>query len=152
MAVNATSVHPVVVFIYDSTTTLPCHAVRANTDGPWSKERVAFCGWQAPLGPVSFLTTPQGGLCHRCAEHCAPHGEGDAVVWRAKEKHADPLAEKLAKKLFEHVGWHLAYGSNQWAVVSDKDKRLWIAIARLAIDSHPVASPPERHGGYLDDD
>lgn len=145
--------HPVVVFIYDATRAhSPCHAVRKNTDGPWSKERVAFCGWQASVGPTGFLTKPEGGLCHRCAEYCSPHGEGDKVVWRAKTEHADPLAERLARKLFEQAGWRVVHGTNQWLGLPLARQLEWIAIARVAIDNHPVAAPVEPPGSYLDDD
>ncbi len=138
--------NPEVVFIYPNEAGAPCHAVRKDVDGPWSNQRVAFCGWQAPVGPVGFITTPQGGLCHRCQTHIVQVGK----TWRSATKHADPVAAGLARILYE--SGLLGDPINKWGNLGALRQKQWIELARLAIDRHPVGRPHSYGDGGYDDD
>lgn len=59
-----------VAFIYASSKPDSlCHAVIKKKDGPWSVNRVGFCGCEPEGGPVGCLDRPDGGLCRTCAEY-----------------------------------------------------------------------------------
>jgi hypothetical protein len=138
-------VNPEVVFIYGSSNHAPCHAVVKRVSGPWSENRVGFCGTVPAVGPIPWVKTPQGGLCFRCKEHIefAPDG-----VWRAKEAHGDPLAERLAKLLFDADP---EPRGGRWAKRDEEYRLRKIAVARVALDSWPVSAPVRESCGYDDD-
>jgi len=63
-----------VVFVYYEGGHDPCHAVVKRTDGPWSANRVGFCGYEPSYGPMPYCIEPDGGLCHICAKHVEKRG------------------------------------------------------------------------------
>lgn len=77
-----------VVFIYYSGSHEYCHAVVKNVSGPWSQNRAGFCGCEPDTGPIPWLSSPQGGLCHTCAKHVEQGADGK---WYVKENIPDNL-------------------------------------------------------------
>lgn len=55
-----------VVFIYNADADSPCHAVPFDVNGPWSNERLGFCGrGTGTIGPVPWCKEPTY-LCQDC--------------------------------------------------------------------------------------
>lgn len=64
-----------VVFIYGPSRYQPCHAVVKNVDGPWSRNRVGFCGHEPDYGPMPWCKAPNGDLCPQCATYVEKIGD-----------------------------------------------------------------------------
>lgn len=69
-------------FIYGATGSLPCHAVVKKKDGPWSVNRVGFCGTEPQSGPVGSIDRPEGGLCRECEKYVR---KGDDGLWYIRD-------------------------------------------------------------------
>lgn len=70
-----------VAFIYDSGGHSPCHAVVKYINGPWSMNRIGFCGNEPCVGPVPWCKQPDGGLCNVCSSYVEKDEGG---LWRVK--------------------------------------------------------------------
>jgi hypothetical protein len=76
-------------FIYDSSGFLPCHAVVKKKDGPWSLNRIGFCGVEPSVGPIGSVDKTDGGLCDVCRDYIQKGEDGN---WYVKEN--APLPKK----------------------------------------------------------
>lgn len=59
----------------------PCHAVIKDVSGPWSNNRVGFCGTEPDYGPMAWCKNPDGGLCRTCGVNVERAPDGS---WRVK--------------------------------------------------------------------
>lgn len=70
-----------VVFIYNpGHHSAPCHAVIKDVSGPWSNNRVGFCGTEPDYGPMSWCKGPDGGLCRTCGTNIEKRDDGKWYV------------------------------------------------------------------------